>query len=149
MDNMISLHLKMALLHKPTALRVISLEWMDLYSAKKKKNQTNNRNKPNPTWDFSPKKCPFDLVFPCGNREKAFILCCLVHLCGVVWLWQRGLRGSRKEGPSPPPPPPACVWRVCDEAAAFSVRWAPSLHLWTRVSREHRWSCTYRDTVHL
>lgn len=39
MDNMISLHLKMALLHKPTALRVISLEWMDLYSAKKGTNQ--------------------------------------------------------------------------------------------------------------
>lgn len=57
MDNMISFHLKMALLHKPTALRVISLEWMDLYSAKKKKpNKQQEQTKS--YMRFQPKKMP-------------------------------------------------------------------------------------------
>lgn len=38
----------------------------------------------------------------------------------------------------------ACLWW---SSRLYSC-WASSLYLWTRVSREHRRSCTHTDTVH-
>lgn len=54
-------------------------------------------------------KGQFDLVFPRGKREKASILCCLVHLCGVLWLWQEGGEEAERA---------FTVRCVCDEATA-------------------------------
>lgn len=58
---------------------------------------------------ISANKGQFDLVFPRGKREKASILCCLVHLCGVLWLWQEGGEEAERA---------FTVWCVCDEATA-------------------------------
>lgn len=89
MDNMISLHLKMALLHKPTALRVISLEWMDLYSAKKKTKQTTGTNQI--LHEISAQKnARLILCFRVGTGKK--------HLYCVVWFISAELYGFGKEG---------------------------------------------------
>lgn len=53
----------------------------------------------------------------------------------------RGLRGSRKGLRRLRL---ACLWW----SSRLSVCWAPSLHLWTRVSREHRRSCTYKEILY-
>lgn len=90
---------------------------------------------------ISAKKMPVQSCVPMWEQGKASILRCLVHLCRVLWLWQEGWEEAERAFN-------ACVWRVCDEAAAF-VCSAPSLHLWTQVSREHQQSCTFSDTVHL
>lgn len=39
------------------------------------------------------------------------ILCCLVHLGRVLWLWQEGWEETERAFT-------ACTWHVCDEAAA-------------------------------
>lgn len=51
---------------------------------------------------FMPKKCPFDLVFPCRNREKC--LYCVVWFTSAEF-YGFGRRVERKQkGPLPPAP---------------------------------------------
>lgn len=86
---------------------------------------------------FLPKTARLSLCFHVGTKKSVYIVLSGSPLRSSMAL-ARGWRGSRK----------GLVVRVCNEAAA-SLCWSPSLHLWTGVSREHRQSCTYRDTVHL
>lgn len=130
----------MALLHKPTTLLSVWLEWMTGRTVQKQQQEQTKPCVRNRFLQKNKNKCPFDLVFPCGNR----LVLSGSPLQSSMAL-ARGSRGSRKGLYRPLPP------RVCDKTASSSssvVVWAPSLHLWTRVSREHRQSCnTLKKTL--
>lgn len=136
MGNMMSLHLKMALLHKLAALLVISLEWMT-WTVQKTVTGTNQI-----LHGISAKKMPVWSCVSMCEQEKASILCLSGSPLLSSMALARGLRGSRKDLRRLRL---VCLWW----SSHLSVCRAPSLHLWTPVSRGHRRSCTYRDTVHL
>lgn len=136
MGDVVSLHLRMALLHKLAGLLVISLEWMTWMIYK-----NNNRNKPNPAWYFCRENARLILCFHVWTGKSVYIVLSGSPLLNSMAL-ARGLRGSRKDLRRLHL---VCLWW----SNHLSVCWVPSLHLWTQVSREHTQSCTYRYAVHL
>lgn len=123
----------MAFLYITPALLVILLD--DRYGAKTR----TGRNK-SCMRHISAKEGQFDRTFPWRKRGKqASILCCLVHFCGVLWLWQEGWEEAERAFA-------ACVWRVCDLLIPLPAPLYPSEQRAPTVMHTQRYCTPSTDT---
>lgn len=131
----------MALLHKPTALLLISCGMDDRYSAKTR----TGTNQVLQDIHISARNARLILCFHVGTGKNVYIV--------FVWFTSAEFYGfgKRVERKQKGPLTACVVCHVCDEAATSLSAELPPCTSEPRVSREHRQSCTHtqRDTVHL